>query len=522
MANHDPDSETNMVPAPMFVDRLASNETCYAKHVRRINIWEITRDEQGEETKALLRKNEWPPEFQYKAFETTDQDFVDAFDDGVYFVEPIRGVYEGKNAPGTKMPGGHKIIVGRGFDAGEEEPQPEPMPVADPRGYPVQQMPYGFQPPSNNSDTIVGKALESMQHSQDTVIGVLRDAAKDSRAAVAAPTESPTAMLRETMGMVRELMPRGEGESSQVKGMLAQMEELTRRHRADLDEAARRAREDVSKVERQMDEYRTEAKTQAARAERDYEERLRTVREEAKKREERADDDRRRMLADMDEMRDQRRKELSKLDEEFAAYRRRMEDQHYEAQSKILGAAQQIAKAEGEISLEQQQLARLKSDLDARTREYEKEKKEREKLQEELDEAEDELREAERSAKKSDDDGPPMDGMMGWLLKKFGPNAMEMVQAFMMQAAAANAGGNTQEIQRVEPTPAPTPTPRPNPTPAPRPAPAPAPAPAPKPVVDAKVQVDLDDDELEFEEPAPKPEPVVEFDVHGNQKAVGQ
>jgi len=515
-----------LTPAPLFAAHLKPGETCYAEHIRHINIFLVEEDEDGNEVRSRIPKREQAIEL--KPFKTTEQDIADNYDDGVYWVEAIRAVSEGKDKlPGSKMPGAHPIRVGSqvknsddGDDDGGAEPVASPLamphvPPAFGQMNPMWQHGYGpMVPQQNQSDTVAAAALTAMQKQSDKMIDVMSSRRGEERSPV-----------KDFVEMASVLHPR-QDTPAQIKTLDDTITELRQQLRK-LDERSSEALEAERKRSRDaLEDAKRDAKRDLERIEKDADARSSDLRDQMKKREREWDDERRRLLSDMDDQRskykreseatsDAHRKELIRADEDFVRYRKNAEERISVLETEVFGYKRSVTELTGRLDVEKLDREhakrgleadhdRTKRELEMLKKDLERTKKDAAAIEEELDEAKEEL---EKASKAGD---PPLEGMPGWLLKQLGPNALQQIMSIIPMLTSGQ-GGPSADAAPEMPAPQPASPPQPSvqrspargaQTPSPRVSPVttpPPPAPAPRAY---EAVVDVPADEVDTVAPA--------------------
>lgn len=445
--------ESQLTPSPLFAPYLKGNETCYAERIRYVRVFLCEEDDNDNEQRSLLKKRDQPMEINPRRH--TDQDIADAFEPGTYWVEAIRAVAEGKEKPGSRMPGGHYVRV-----AGAEAQELEEEEEARARAHHA-----AVQRDGAAGQTVASEAIKTMAEllRAKTNGSPIDDAIKMQQAFNPRQDTPPQIVaLNNQLDELRRILRKTEDAASET------LEAERKRSRNELDDAKRDARRAIEAVEKTADERIADLRAEDKRRGEQWG-------EERKRLQNDIDDWRSKYRKDMDRAEEDRRKELGRADAEFERYRMHAEKRSADLESEVLALKRQLAELVGRFDIQKMELERANKDL-ALT------KKDAAELEEEIDDLKKEVDQAEETAKKAK--SVPVDGILGWVINQVGEDGIKALIPAVMAMTGNAPPGQLPGEQKAAPVVASEPARETarrvvrQPAPTAQPAPAPAPAPA--------------------------------------------
>jgi len=321
------ESRSDKTPSPLFPVEDPDKVT-YAEDIARVNIYRVALDQMGRERRMLIPRHKI--KIEINPWKTTDQDIVDAFKPGTYYLEPI-GI-PGKKA---KLAGGHNVIVPSDDDLygaeeeeeGEEEPPPPPPPSP---------------PPSAANEQVVhlmSKVVEQSAQATRDMLAVEREHASQKAEMYTGFAQS---MMKTMSDTHRSQQPPGEI----VETLREQIHEIRKRALRDEEDLRRHHANTLQSMQTQIDDLRRSHREELARKDRDYDDLRRKTSNDQ-------DDTRRQWKDEVQEIRRASNEEISRLRTELQKLRDQFEKEVYDLQKENIKLERELAIAEANASTEE-------------------------------------------------------------------------------------------------------------------------------------------------------------------------
>lgn len=283
----------NKTPCPLFPRKEGEERQTFVEDIMEVRLHRVIHDPQGREKRAMLARKDWP--LVIDSYSTTDQNIVDAYNGvnkpGLYYVEPI-------GHDGTKLMGAHNILVADPKEDEEDDDDDEEEEVA-------------ASPPQD--ERVYGLIEKMMSDKDSSFRSQLEQAENSHRRATELYTTFTEAMMRNSTDQNRMNGPSTE----MIDVMREQIRSVQTKATADIEEISRRHRADSERYDRTLEEMRRGYREDLARREREAEDQRRTQREELTKKDQEIAEVRRRFTAEEDDQRRRARDESSVLRERY-------------------------------------------------------------------------------------------------------------------------------------------------------------------------------------------------------------
>jgi len=342
-------------PSPLFLDPNSSDKYIYADEISQIILYRmIPRAGQGPRRARVPRldyRREDGQEFVFDPFTTTEDDIIEHFGGGEYFIEAL-----GHN--GKKLPCGHPLFLDGPMKRRRwQVPGTNPAP-----GWMQRQnkAAFGYDPYSDDEDDdededeemgVVQQMLKVQQKQAEQMQKAAEDRAREARLEAKERESANTNIVGKVLD--NAMSTRGH-ESSAVDTLKHQLEELSSRHRSDLqrrdDEVAQMRkdnRDEMTRKDRELEDLRKDHNREVDMLRHKHDKEVDDLRDELKDLKRRHDTEldevKRRSAKDADAENDRLKKRLSDSEADLARERREWEKDRRDLEKEIYELQRDLA-----------------------------------------------------------------------------------------------------------------------------------------------------------------------------------